>query len=814
MTSTRAVRRCTLVCLLVCLSGPALAQMQLSNRDLRAATAGPARGIVTLNFVADPKGGEDFFEVISPDPNVAVSLVTPSGVEVTALNAVSLGFGFDVIDGAKLNSAVIPSSLAIPGIHTLIRLAPNPQAGTYQVKLDGAKAAADAGVVAIYTSSSAVRAGVQTGKPVYALGAKVTFSGFVYDGTSPLGDAKAELVITDVDSPLAKPEVVPLSQTESWRQQGLEGIYGGLLQSTRIGRFLAVFRVSGTTPGGVAYSRTASHEFRVIAATASLVSFEDTALDDNGDGVLDAISVSAKVKVQLAGAYRFGLSFSTSSGATIKAADTFNLTAGDTVISVRFSAAALQALDSDGPFERRNAVLVFLDDPETPAVDLRSNAGLSGGYALAAFRGSKSGAATVTPSPVDFGDITTGKTRELKLTIRNSSAFPITESVLPIKGAAFSIAASALPLTIPPGGVTELTIACTPERGLQTGALTVFGVNVPLAAMGRPAAPIMVLTPAALDFGTVTPNSTKDLALSVSNTGDAVLNLGLLRLNNDKFTFVAAPSNVAIQPGGRSSLTVRFAPKGPGPQAGILTFLSNAETVMTNVPVSGMGGGTIPADAPVITVTPATLQFGSVDIGTTKDLVLTVSNTGKTALTIQSVTAISARFAKTSPASPTTVAPNVKQSVTIRFSPLAAGPQPTDVTLLSNDPATPSLRVPVSGIGSLAGRTEPVLHVSEFLLDFGTVDTGRTKDLQIVLTNSGKAALKVQALTVENANFSIITGAAAATIAPGSQQTVTIRFAPRVAGSQRGILTIRSDDPDNLQYPLELTGKGSGATSP
>ena len=83
-----------------------------------------------------------------------------------------------------------------------------------------------------------------------------------------------------------------------------------------------------------------------------------------------------------------------------------------------------------------------------------------------------------------------------------------------------------------------------------------------------------------------------------------------------------------------------------------------------------------PPPNPNIDVMPTNLEFGNVTLGQSKDLTLTVSNTGRAALTVSSFTSSDSQFRVTSPATPFTIAVGGQpQTVTVRFTRAAVGNQ-------------------------------------------------------------------------------------------------------------------------------------------
>ncbi len=103
--------------------------------------------------------------------------------------------------------------------------------------------------------------------------------------------------------------------------------------------------------------------------------------------------------------------------------------------------------------------------------------------------------------------------------------------------------------------------------------------------------------------------------------------------------------------------------------------------------------------APQASVSPASLNFGSVVLGQTKDLAFAVRNSGAGALTVNSITSDNARFAVISPAIPFNVSTGAQQVVLVRFTPSAVGNVSGTLSVGSNDPAQAVVTVSATGIG-------------------------------------------------------------------------------------------------------------------
>jgi len=112
-------------------------------------------------------------------------------------------------------------------------------------------------------------------------------------------------------------------------------------------------------------------------------------------------------------------------------------------------------------------------------------------------------------------------------------------------------------------------------------------------------------------------------------------------------------------------------------------------------------------------------------------------------------------------------------------------------------------------IGPVTIAVQPFLEATP-ALDFGTVASGQSSTLPILLTNRGELAVRVTALTFDNAQFSA-DAAVPFSIAPGGSQSVNVSFKPTSVGLKAARLTILSDD--TARSPLIVSLSGAGCVS-
>ncbi len=112
---------------------------------------------------------------------------------------------------------------------------------------------------------------------------------------------------------------------------------------------------------------------------------------------------------------------------------------------------------------------------------------------------------------------------------------------------------------------------------------------------------------------------------------------------------------------------------------------------------------------------------------------------------------------------------------------------------------------------SKSGAAAPRIAHSPATLAFGTVFVGTSSTRSILLSNTGGALLTLSGYTLSGADAALFTIAqpGPASLAPGSGDSVVIRFSPLLAGSFSASLDIATNDPLAPNYRIPLSGSGS-----
>ncbi len=310
---------------------------------------------------------------------------------------------------------------------------------------------------------------------------------------------------------------------------------------------------------------------------------------------------------------------------------------------------------------------------------------------------------------------------------------------------------------------------------------------------------LLALSQGALNFAGVTAVGTASAAQAVtlSNAGTTVIHVAGVLTSPD---FIVTNNCATLNPGASCTFNVSFTPQSAGTHSSAVELQTDAAMSLDYLSVLGTG---TPAS---VTLTPTTLDFGSVLLGRTSTLPTTFTNTGASPVTLGTL-AITGDYSiatATTAATPCTIgtvlAPGASCTVAIVFSPTQPGTRPGTLSVASSATALP-LTATLTGIGA-----QPQLTATPNGLTFGDVLTGKTAQLSLTLANI--SATDVNALTFTIAgDYAATSTCGPGTLRAGSSCSITVAFTPTVAGTRSGTLTVSSSDPSS-PLVIPLTGNG------
>jgi outer membrane protein assembly factor BamB len=226
--------------------------------------------------------------------------------------------------------------------------------------------------------------------------------------------------------------------------------------------------------------------------------------------------------------------------------------------------------------------------------------------------------------------------------------------------------------------------------------------------------------------------------------------------------------------------------------------------------VAGLSG-TVRAQAPPVTLTPAVLTYADRLVGSTsapQSAVLT--NTGAAPLTITGME-ISGysylSFAIASGGEPGTLASGQSRIIRLTFTPNQAGNHTANL-IVNTDAAGSPHQLLLNGGGTTPA---PAAGLSPNPLDFGAVPVGATSAARrVTLQNTGNGTLSVASISVAGADasrFAITDGAGSGTLVPGASRGITLTFTPGRTGDHGAALQV-VDSANGSPHRVTLLGSG------
>jgi hypothetical protein len=197
---------------------------------------------------------------------------------------------------------------------------------------------------------------------------------------------------------------------------------------------------------------------------------------------------------------------------------------------------------------------------------------------------------------------------------------------------------------------------------------------------------------------------------TIRNNGTVPVTLGAPYLVYDGFTIVSSACPVGpatLAPGASCTISVAFAPTFAGTASGRVNIPTNA----TQGTVVVLLGGTGYVPTPALSVTPTSVGFGSVKLGTaTSGRIVKITSTGTGPLVVSSVT-----LGGTNPGdfgvwadgcTGATLSPGASCTLSVSFEPLRTGTRTATVAIAHNAAGGPAA-VSLTGTGVWSGGYIP-----------------------------------------------------------------------------------------------------------
>jgi hypothetical protein len=242
--------------------------------------------------------------------------------------------------------------------------------------------------------------------------------------------------------------------------------------------------------------------------------------------------------------------------------------------------------------------------------------------------------------------------------------------------------------------------------------------------------------------------------------------------------------------------------------------MSQAPALLTNGAAFVYSCTIIPR--PEVAAVPNPVDFGSVAVGATHNVVIQVNNQGSAALIVSGLalgSGSNAAFSIGGPSVPFTVPASGSQAITAQYAPTTMGVHGGVLQLQSNDPDAPTYDIALSGTG--LRRAIEVIPASS---PFGPVDVGETSWNSVKVKSVGNEALTVSSVAIGQGSHGDFALAAPPPLPkllmPGQHLSVHAMFQPTGQGTRIGAIEVGSDDLTHPTVEVPLSGVSVAPNAP
>jgi hypothetical protein len=477
----------------------------------------------------------------------------------------------------------------------------------------------------------------------------------------------------------------------------------------------------------------------------------------------------------------------------------------------------------------------------------------------------------ITPTTINFGGALIGattnnndNTNAVTVYIDNTGGAPVTFSsapsitgTAPAPGADFVFAdvncsqylpiyANSSPIPMSPGGscsfkltfvpslsaTEQATFALADSAGTQTIALS--GVGMTTSPPVSPEPPVLAFDHLAV--GASSPDS-YDFEIALYNNGTQSVTISSVVVSAGSADFALATdfgscAGVTVTPGSSCNSVFYFHPSAMGYRTGTVTFTNSLGNQYTAA-LAGYG------DTPIYAadLSPQALVMASAPIqpavGANTGGIITLNNMGNTPLTVGTVSGTNVASGDDFPTivaggstgcTGVTVQPGTNCSVSVGFTPLAAGQHTGNLTfpVTYANKTTATLTATLSGTGQTPAGSSTLLPQSAVFSSAvaGTGQLNYQNSATFVLTNTGNVQLTMGTITGTDLTTTagiggdfVAPSSCSFSLSPGTTCNLQVYFAPLTTGLKSGSFTVPITYSGGATATLKATFTGQGVAA-
>jgi MYXO-CTERM domain-containing protein len=367
-----------------------------------------------------------------------------------------------------------------------------------------------------------------------------------------------------------------------------------------------------------------------------------------------------------------------------------------------------------------------------------------------------------SPMSIDFGSQTVGTGSDPKiLTVRNTGSGTLKITDIQVSGP-FRLD-STLPFNLLNAGSSEpLEVTFHPiEQNSVNGSIT-FKTNDPtqstvtinLAGDGEV---LLHVSTNAIDFGDVPAKTFAERDVTFTNRGTFAITLNSVSSSSSRFSLEDFAPVILTPVNPSKTFKARFTPGTTGAFEGIITVVSTADNSPHSISLLGKGTEarmqlTVDGGTPL-----TSLDFGSVEVNSTKQATVRLTNTGGAPLDMTGASVANrlsdggTAFTYLGSSSYQNIAPDGGfVDFQVAFAPTANVPYSAVLVLTAPNAVNSPLELPLGGSGTSAR-----IGLSATNLQFGNQRAGYPSTRPLFIKNEGTAPLRIVGLSFTRSDYSI-----------------------------------------------------------
>jgi Abnormal spindle-like microcephaly-assoc'd, ASPM-SPD-2-Hydin len=241
---------------------------------------------------------------------------------------------------------------------------------------------------------------------------------------------------------------------------------------------------------------------------------------------------------------------------------------------------------------------------------------------------------------------------------------------------------------------------------LATAVIAMLLASIPCAQASAPGKPTssnrrLIFTPATLAFGKVAVRHRKFQMVTITNAGASEVTLLQVTTQGTGFTVIGLDFPLTLASGESFTFSAIFAPQSIGASDGSISFVSqapDAPDLQSPIPTLGLTGT---GDDDQLTVDPAALNFGTVQVGRSASQIGTLF-AGSSQVTISTATSSNPEFVVSGLSFPLTIPPGGHQEFLVTFTPQATVATSGTLSFMDVSGTDPLATESLSGVGTVS----------------------------------------------------------------------------------------------------------------